>query len=48
MLRPFLLRRNILAGALLTWRGGSPKGPMPRRGLPDFVAVPFVKEDGIT
>ena len=48
MLPPFPLGYNNLAGALLTWRGGSPKGPMPRWGLPDFVAVPFVKEDGIT
>ena len=48
MLRPFLLRRNILAGALLTWRRRSPKAPLPRRGCPDFVVVPCVKEDAIT
>jgi len=48
MLRPILLRRNILAGALLTWRRRSPKAPLPRRGCPDFVVVPFVKEDAIT
>ena len=44
MLRPFLLRCNNLAGALLTWRGGSPKAPLPRRGLPDFEVVSLVQK----
>jgi hypothetical protein len=48
MLRPILLRRNILGDALLTWRRRSPKAPMPRRGCPDCVAVPCVYLDGIT